>query len=100
MPFYQSDWKVQGNVYNTEGNLYVNDRAVLTPQSDREDLARLLRNFKAQLDAFEDVPRDRRQEIEAEMEAAAEEAERPDVPKEQVQSRLERVRNTLTGLGD
>lgn len=93
MVFHQPNWDVRGDVYNTAGDL------ILTKTSTREDLAKALIDLKAELAAIGDIPDDDRRLLEQEADAAAADAKRPEVPKEQVVSRLDRIRERLSALG-
>jgi hypothetical protein len=92
MSFNQSGWTVQGDVYNTAGNLINNPRAT------RDDLAATLVQVKQELARLEGLPAAERLELEAEVDAARDGALDDGVPAQQVAGRLEQIRARLQEL--
>jgi len=92
MVFNQGGWNVQGDVYNTAGDL------ILHKGSSREDIAEALDGVRAEIAAMHDLPEDDRRALEREVETAAAETKQPDVPKDQIEGRLERIKDRLAAL--
>jgi hypothetical protein len=92
MNFNQSNWTVQGDVYNTAGDL------LLTKNSDASDLAGALSRLRAELGALGEVDVAVRAELSAELDQTLRDAAEPVQHKDGIISRLRRVKQRLESL--
>ncbi len=93
MTFNQQGWQVRGDVYNVAGNL------ILSKDGSKGDFLRALEEVKRELADLPDVDETTRQGLTKELQQAAEEANSPAPSRENVVTRLERVRARLESLG-
>lgn len=87
--FNQPNWQVQGNVYNIAGDLN------LGANPTKDEFLAALRQFKAELDKANDLPADRAEEINDDVDDAIKAMDKPAPNKARAGERLESVKNML-----
>jgi hypothetical protein len=90
--FQQSNWTVQGNVYNVAGDL------VLSKDSTKEDFQKALDEIKQEILKFQDLDSSRKEELARDIESVERETRREAPEKGIVVSRLNSVKATLEAV--
>lgn len=90
--FSQPNWTVQGDVYNTAGDL------ILSSQSSNSDFLKAIQDLKAEIAKLADLDPDRGREIEGNLDSVIHETGRKDPSKSLIVSRLNTVKTTLESV--
>jgi hypothetical protein len=92
--FSQPNWQVQGDVYNTAGDL------ILSKESSRGDFVKALEDLKAEIGKLNDLPAGQREEIHGDLNAAIQEAKSEAPSKPTLVNRLNTVKAALESMKD
>jgi hypothetical protein len=92
--FQQSNWTVQGNVYNVAGDL------VLSKESTKTDFQQVLDDLKQEILKLQSLDASRKEELARDVESAQRESKRETPEKNIVVSRLNTVKATLEAVKD
>src|SRR5262245_23384440 len=92
--FQQTNWTVQGNVYNVAGDL------VLSKESTKVDFQQVLDDLKQEILKLQSLDTSRKEELARDVESAQRESQRETPEKNVVVSRLNTVKATLEAVKD
>ena len=92
--FVQSNWTVNGDVYN------VNNDLILNKNSTNEDLSRVLTDLVKELDKLQDMPAEIQQIISSSLQQAAESAKQPKPKKDTIVDMLNNAKSTIDTVND
>jgi hypothetical protein len=92
--FQQTNWTVQGNVYNVAGDL------VLSKESTKSDFQQVLDDLKQEILKLHSLDASRKEELARDVESAQRESQRETPEKNIVVSRLNTVKATLEAVKD
>ncbi|KAB8143459.1 hypothetical protein F8S13_10640 [Chloroflexia bacterium SDU3-3] len=90
--FNQSNWNVQGNVYNIAGDLN------LGASAGKDEFLAALRAFKAELDKAKDVPADTAEDVRDDVDGAIKAIDRAAPDKARAESKLESAKKLLADM--